>query len=157
MLDTNVVLDFMLTREPYYPDTRILMLLGYINEVELWISSAQINDLFYILTKGGKSAFNEDAKQSLKRLRQCVNVYRTGELEIDAVLDSAWLDLEDSYLYQSALSMKADYIITRNQRDFALSSIKVFDTAELLAYLREHAGTTYAEIDLATVGLYDTN
>ena len=149
MLDTNIAIDFMLSRKPHNADARKLMLLGYLHEVELWMSAAQINDLFYLLTEGGKPALNDDAKQRLKKLRQCVRIYRVGEPEIDATLDSTWLDLEDACLYYSAQSLKADYLITRNQKDFALSSIKTLSAAEFFEYLEEVEGITYQEINLA--------
>ncbi len=148
MLDTNVTLDFMLAREPHFANTRKLMLLGYLREMELWISGAQINDLLYVLTKGGKQGNIEEAIQSLKKLRQCVHVAGVGERELDAVLNSTWTDLEDAYLYQAALSLKADFIITRNQQDFALSSIRVFDAQQLFEHLATHENLTYQEIDL---------
>ncbi|MCL2827009.1 MAG: PIN domain-containing protein, partial [Eggerthellaceae bacterium] len=99
----------------------------------------------------GKPARNDIAKQGLKKLRRCVSVCRTGEQEFDAALDSAWLDLEDACLYQSALNMKADFIITRNQKDFSLSSIRVADATEFFSYLEEHEGVIYQGIDWARV------
>ena len=149
MLDTNVTIDFMLSREPFFQDAKKLMLLGYLQEAELWISGAQVNDLFYMLTRGGKPAYNDEAKQHIKKLRQCVHIYRVGEQEVDATLNSTWQDLEDACLYYSALSLKADFIITRNQQDFSLSSIKAFDAAEFLTYLEEQENLTYQEIDLS--------
>jgi len=146
MIDTNITIDFMLAREPYYADARKLMLLGFLKEAELWVSGAQMNDLFYIMTEGGKPTLNDVAKQSLKKLRQCIRIYRVGEQEIDAALDSTWSDLEDACLYHSALNLKVDFIITRNQQDFALSSIKVFDATEFFAHLKEHESLTYQEI-----------
>jgi len=148
MIDTNVALDFMLAREPYYADARKLMLLGYLKELELWVSGAQINDLFYLLTKGGKKVYNEAARLSLQKLRACMGVYRVGEQEIDAALNSTWTDLEDACLYQAALNVKADFIITRNQQDFSLSSIKALDATEFFKYLEEHKGLTYAAVEL---------
>jgi len=148
MLDTNVTLDFMLARKPHYPDVRKLMLLGYLQEAELWVSGAQFNDLFYLLTKGGKASQNESAKQHLRKLRKCIRVYRVGESEIDATLNSTWDDLEDACLYFSALNLKADFIITRNQKDFALSSIKTLNATEFFDYLRDTKSLTYEEISI---------
>lgn len=68
------------------------------------------------------------------------------EVEFDTALDSSWVDLEDACVYQCALKLKADAIITRNQKDFEKSSIKVFDCDELFAYLAEEKGLTYEEI-----------
>ena len=42
--------------------------------------------------------------------------------------------------------VEADAIITRNQKDFEKSTIKVFDCDELFAYLAEEKGFTYEEI-----------
>ena len=44
--------------------------------------------------------------------------------------------------------IKADAIITRNQKDFARSSIKVFDCDELFAYLEKEKGLVYDFIPL---------
>jgi len=147
MLDTNVALDFMLAREPYCAETNKLMLLGYLKEIELWLNGAQVNDLIYVLTKGGKPAKNEAAKLSLKKLRKCLHVFHPGEREFDAALDSTWPDLEDALLFQAALNLKADFIISRNQKDFALSSIRTLDVAEFFEHIEEHEGPIYELID----------
>jgi len=147
MLDTNILLDFMLSRVPYCADAQKLMLLGYVKEAELWVSGAQINDLFYVLTDGGKPALNDKAKESLKRLRQCVRIYKVGEPEVDATLNSNWSDLEDACLYYSALNLKTDFIITRNQQDFTLSSIKTLNAEELFTHLRENDRLSYQVVD----------
>jgi len=153
MLDTNILLDFMLSREPHNTDAQKLMLLGYVKEAELWVSGAQINDLFYVLTDGGKPALNDSAKQSLKKLRQCVHIYKVGEPEVDATLNSNWTDLEDACLYHSALNLKADFIVTRNQKDFSLSSIKVLNAEELFAHLKENKKLTYQVLSLIEKGV----
>jgi predicted nucleic acid-binding protein len=145
-LDTNIALDFMLAREPYNGAARKLMLCGFLQELELWISGAQLNDLIYILTKGGKPAYNEACKQSLQKLRQCVKVYPVGEQEIDATLNSNWPDLEDACLYQAALGAKADFIITRNPTDFVFSTIKTLTAEQVFDYIKEHQGITYDEL-----------
>jgi len=42
--------------------------------------------------------------------------------------------------------LEADAIVTRNQKDFEKSLIKVFDCDELFAYLAEEKGLVYEEI-----------
>jgi len=99
------------------------------------------------LTSGGKSSENNTARQSMQKLKQCVRILEIGEREIDAALNSAWDNLEDACLYQAALGIKADYVISRNQHDFFLSTIKTIDTEEFFIHLKETAGMTYSEID----------
>ena len=49
-------------------------------------------------------------------------------------------------MYQYALKLEADAIVTRNQKDFEKSLITVFDCDELFAYLAEEKGLTYEEM-----------
>ena len=45
LLDTNVVVDYLNEREPFYEKARLLMIGGRVGEFELWISSSQVNAL----------------------------------------------------------------------------------------------------------------
>ena len=146
MLDSSIVIDYLKTRDPFYAGARKLILLGFLAEHELWFSSAQANDVFYTLTGGGKPSLAVQLKRDLKELRRGVRICGVNEVEFDTALDSSWVDLEDACVYQCALKLKADAIITRNQKDFDKSSIKVFDCDELFAYLAEEKGLTYEEI-----------
>lgn len=146
MVDSNIVIDYLKVREPFYAGARKLMLLGFIAEHELWFSSTQANDIFYILTEGGKPSQTAQLKRDLKELRRGIRICGVNEAEFDAALDSPWVDLEDACVYQCALRLKADAIITRNQKDFEKSSIRVFDCDEFFAYLAEEQGLTYEEI-----------
>ena len=50
LLDTNVVIDYLHEREPYYEKARLLMTAGRVGEFSLWITSSQVTDLIYILS-----------------------------------------------------------------------------------------------------------
>ena len=54
LLDTNVVVDYLNEREPFYEKARLLMIGGRVGEFELWVSSSQVTDLVYILSNGGR-------------------------------------------------------------------------------------------------------
>ena len=45
LLDTNILIDFALRREPYFKQARKVMILGYLREIELWMGSSQMSDL----------------------------------------------------------------------------------------------------------------
>jgi predicted nucleic acid-binding protein len=47
-----------------------------------------------------------------------------------------WSDTEDAIQYYSALSTKADVIVTRNEKDFILSEIAIFTPSKFLAGFR---------------------
>lgn len=145
-VDTNVVIDYAAQRVPFYEKARLLFLLGFAGEMQLRMSSSQVTDVFFNLSSGGKADKRASAKRALREIRSVVGVYALNGSDIDAALDSPWEDFEDACVYQAALGVKADAIITRNQRDFARSSVKVMSPDELFVYLKEEKSVDYDEI-----------
>ena len=145
-VDTNIIIDYLDERPGFAGSARKLMLLGFLREFDLWMSSSQVIDMFYILTNGGHPSKAEGAKASSREVRKFVRVCSLGEADIDTALDSTWSDFEDACVYQCARKIRADAIITRNKKDFEKSSIKVFDCEEWFSYLAQSKGLTYEEI-----------
>ena len=79
-------------------------------------------------------------------MRKHVHICSLNEADVDAVLDSTWGDFEDACVCQSALKLKEDAIVTRNQKDFEKSSLRVFDCEEFFDHLAEDKGLAYEEI-----------
>ena len=148
LLDTNVVIDFLHEREPHYAKTRLLMTAGRVGEFDLWITSSQVTDLIYILSEGGSRTLLPQVLERLRGLRTFVNVHAVGDREVDRMLAAAWKDPEDSLIFESALAMRADAIITRNQKDFESTLVKVVDCEEFFAWMLEEFGVDYDEVAL---------
>ena len=145
-VDTNIIIDYLDERPGFAGSARKLMLLGFLREFDLWMSSSQVTDMFYILTNGGHPSKAEEVKASIREVRKFVRVCSLSEADIDTALDSTWSDFEDACVYQCARKIRADAIITRNKKDFEKSSIKVFDCDEWFSYLAQSKGLTYEEI-----------
>ena len=79
LLDTNILVDFAIRREPYFEDAKKLMLLGYLKEVELWVGSSQMGDLVHVVTEGGKPKLAKQAQELLAKLLSFIRVYATDE------------------------------------------------------------------------------
>lgn len=79
LLDTNVVVDYLNEREPFYEKARLLMIGGRVGEFELWVSSSQVTDLVYILSNGGRASEMDAAMGQLRGLRTFVNVFAASE------------------------------------------------------------------------------
>lgn len=146
LLDTNIVIDYLDVREPYYDKARLLMLTGYVGEFELWITASQVTDLIYILSEGGRHDLVPGVLERLRGLRSFVEVYATGGSEVDRMLAAAWKDPEDSLLFEAALSLRADAVITRNGKDFESSLVKVLDCEAFFEWMRDDFGLDYAEL-----------
>lgn len=148
LLDTNIVVDFLHEREPFYRKARLLMTAGRVGEFDLWITSSQVTDLIYLLSEGGRRTLLPRVLEQLRGLRTFVNVYAVGDREIDRMLAASWRDPEDSLIFESALRMRADAIVTRNQKDFESSMVKVVDCEELFVWMRRDFGLDYDEVAL---------
>ena len=148
LVDTNIIIDCLRKRQPFANSARLLIALGKLGEHELWISPTQLGDTYYLLTDGGKKALAHKVRSELQSLRQAVSVCPFGEQEAGDALSLEWDDFEDALVYEAARSVRADAIITRNQKDFEKSAIPVFDCDEFFAWFAEEHGVRYAEIDL---------
>ncbi len=146
LLDTNVIIDFLNRREPFYEDVRKLMIVGRVGEVSLWISASQMTDIVYIASDGGRSTLLPQVMERLRLLRTFINVLPVTETDVDAMLSTNWKDPEDALLFQLALRLQADAIITRDANFPASEYINVFDCAGFFEWLKTERGITYEEV-----------
>ena len=130
LLDTNIVIDFLNQREPFYEQARLLMIAGRVGEFDLWISSSLI----------------PETRERIQGLRTFVSVFAVSEREIDRMIASSWKDPEDRLLFEVALSIQADYIITRNKEDFESSLVRVLDCDDFFTWLRTDFNLNYDSI-----------
>lgn len=69
----------------------------------------------------------------LDQVRELVNVAEVDAWTVDRALKLRAKDFEDALQYYSALKINADYIITRNKKDFLFSDVAVFTPKEFLS------------------------
>ena len=148
LVDTNIVIDFLHHREPYYEQARLLMLAGRVGEFSLWIASSQVTDMIYIMTNGGNKKKVPEVLEKLRALRTFVNVYAVTNADIDKMLATTWADPEDALLVDLALKMRADGIITRDEDFPHTDMIRVQDYPTFFEWLQAEKGVSYAEIDV---------
>lgn len=127
LIDTNVILDFLMKREGLFEDARNVLALGYNKCYTLYLSSLSFSNIAYIARK----KYTGDALyECFSEIRELVNVSSVNEVEVDSAIKLRSKDFEDALQYYSAKSVKADYIITRNTKDFTYSDIKVLTPRE---------------------------
>lgn len=128
-IDTNVLIDIMAMRQPYYQHAAALFALAEMNELQLVYSSTTVANSFYILRKNYSSAKLAEAFENQRAVAEIAGVSSS---DIYAALSARWIDGEDSIQHQSALSAKCDCILTRNTKDFEKASIPVMTPEEFL-------------------------
>ena len=130
-LDTNIVIDLLDKRDPFYIDAVKLFTLAYQKKITLFVSPMTYATASYLLRKHGK----EGMRKLLNNFRQLSQITTADERVVDAALASSFDDYEDALQYYSALTRNVDVIVTKNKKDFTSASIPVLSPAELLKQL----------------------
>ncbi len=116
LIDTNVLLDFVLDREEFLEDATATINKCADDEgaIEGFVSAHSIMDMCYFL-KGKKT--REEIIDILKQLCTILTVVETTKDRILAAAERMdFKDLEDSVVNQAAIRCNADYIVTRDVR-----------------------------------------
>lgn len=129
-LDTNIILDLLANREPFYADAALIFSLADKKNVHLSVSALTFANTNYILLQSKKP---EEAKQILRKLKLLVQVLSLNEKIIELALnDNDFKDHEDALQYYTALERGVDAIITRNLKDFRKAKIPVMSADRYL-------------------------
>jgi len=130
LIDTNVILDIALQREPFVKDS--ISLFKKINEqtIQGFISATTATDIFYLLQReSGK----EKALDFLTKLTLIVDILGIDKIIIINALQSGWDDFEDAVQAHAAIENNMDVIITRNTKDYQkVNSVKIRAPADFL-------------------------
>jgi predicted nucleic acid-binding protein len=115
LLDTNVILDFALKREPFYKNAQDIIkeiangnALGY-------ITASMTTDIFYLLQKTNGKTFAFNTLVDLLIILDVLTVYKD---DVHSALHSGWDDFEDALQTHVAVRCGLDAIVTRNIKDY---------------------------------------
>jgi len=139
-LDTDVILDFVLRRGPFFHTAARLFLAGMEGRVQLLASAGSLKDVFYFARKptGNERLGSERRGREVVRiLLQVVEVCTLDRLMWEEALSSPIKDTEDALQVACAGRHLADFLVTRNIKDFAGALVpQVILPEVLLASLR---------------------
>lgn len=133
-LDTNVMIDLIIQRKPFFEQIAEITTIAEKNKIELFTSSLSFVNTFYVASKVNSK---ELVLETLKKFRIICNVSIIDELNIDKSLISDFEDFEDAVQYNSAIHHECDYIITRDKKGFKNSKITVMNSEEFLVYFKK--------------------
>jgi predicted nucleic acid-binding protein len=129
-VDTNIILDLLSKREPFYQESADLFSLADKKVIEIYISSLSIANTNYTLTRLTNS---ENAKVILRKLQLIVNILALDDKIIGLSLnDNSFPDFEDGLQYFTAIENNIDTIITRNLKDFKAAKIPVLTAKQFI-------------------------
>ena len=125
-VDTDIVLDLLARREPFYDAAARLFSLAETGHIHLSVSSLTFANLFHIL-RNQVSA--RHAHEVLRNFKQLVSVLPVDDAIIEQALKAGFTDFEDAIQYYSALTAGCSSFLTRNGRHYRKAAIPIF-TAE---------------------------
>ena len=129
-LDTNIVIDLLAKREPFYEEAAILFTMADKQQIQLFVSALTFANTNYILLHEMKP---EEAKIILRKLKLIVQVLSLDEKIVGLSLnDNDFKDYEDALQYYTALENGADAIITRNLKDYQKAKLPALTAAQFL-------------------------
>jgi len=130
LIDTNIILDWLLLREPFYIQAKEIIECCIRDEIQGCLASHTLLNIFFI-TRKDKTV--EERKEIIFMLCDNFNIIEVDkQMIITALKNKAWDDLEDGLQIQCAIKEKVNYIITRDPKGFLSSQIQVFSPGEFI-------------------------
>jgi predicted nucleic acid-binding protein len=133
-VDTNIVIDLLTKREPFYEDAAKLFSLADKNKIKLSLSTLTFANTNYILQKTNSVS---TTREILRRFKILISILTIDDKIIDLALnDNAFIDFEDAIQYYSAIENNQEMIITRNLKDFTSSKLPVMSASEFIKTIK---------------------
>lgn len=131
LIDTNVIIDSLQSREGFLEDAGRVMLRAC--DYDGYIAASSVTDIFYL-----QNRFFRDRKKAKQNLGNLLKIFRvldtTGE-DCRNALRSGMADFEDAILVDTAIRNEIDAIVTRNKKDFKGVGVEVCTPEEFLEKL----------------------
>ena len=133
LFDTNVILDVMLLRDPFYKAAALLLSEVEREKVEGFVCSTTVTTIHYLVEKA------KGRKAALFQIRNLLKIFQISQVDkscLVSALSSNIKDFEDAVLNESAYRERVDGIVTRNIKDFGGSKLTIYNPDELLKILK---------------------
>ena len=128
-VDTNILLDVLTKRDPFYENSAVIWSLVEGGIVEGYISAISVNNVFYISKK------LRDIEYAQGLVDKILKDFQIIELDYEILKLSRTIsdrDYEDLIQYFSAIRSGSKYLLTRNKDDFPETGIDILEPAEFL-------------------------
>lgn len=122
LIDTNILLDYLLTREPFYEAASNIVSICVDGKVKGCIAAHSISNMFFILRK------DYNVKERREILINLCSIFDIEGIDkgklISGLQNEDFSDFEDCLQMECAKVYGAEYIVTRNIDDYKASEVK---------------------------------
>ena len=129
LIDTNVILDYLLERQPQFNDSACVLRLCRNQQLKGFVAFHSISVIWYLMRKHPP----EERRKALTEVTDMLTVTSASHEEVvNAIQNENFSDFEDCLQEKCALNVGADFIVTNNVKDFSASQIPAVTPAEIL-------------------------
>lgn len=132
LIDTNVILDVLCNRPDFVEDSSKVWKYCETGKIEGYISALSVPNIVYILRK---ELTPQKTQEIISQIMMVFNVIDLKSADLKNAAKMLTSDFEDAIQMCCASRIKADYIVTRNIRDFKNSKISALKPTEFLERL----------------------
>jgi predicted nucleic acid-binding protein len=133
LIDLNILLDVLQKREPFYEISAALLATVETGRVKGYVAAHSVTTLFYLIRKDRSAA---EARATITNLMQFIKIAPVDQSTIEQALNLDYGDYEDAVQMISAVQCKADYLITRNVKDYQPALLTVLKPVDFLGTLK---------------------
>jgi predicted nucleic acid-binding protein len=128
--DTCIIIDALQNRVPFYPLAQQLILAAAENRIDAVLTAKALMDIHYLMRKFLHS--EEAARAEIAKLIELFEIESTTEEDCKEALRSGMSDFEDAAMAAAAGRIGADFIVTRNVKDYTRSPVPAILPGELV-------------------------
>ncbi len=134
LLDTNIVLDFVLARQPFFVEADGIFIELQNGKFEAFVSPITPINVFYTTRKERDKT---TAFSAIEELLKVVRITKSNNYIFHKALSLGFNDYEDAVQHECALAENLDAIVTRNTKDYKNASIEIYSPDEFLQILQK--------------------
>lgn len=135
LVDTNVIIDALTSREPWNISAEKIFLLGANNIVDMYITASSATDIYYLIRKHLHNV--KAAKQVMGKLYSLMGILEVTGMDCLEAIISPVVDYEDAVVEKVAYRKDMDYIVTRNIKDYQNGSVEAILPDDFINLLQE--------------------
>ena len=135
LIDVNVLIDAIEDRKPFNTAAQQIILYIERQYTESFVTVDSITNLYYVVHHITHSKIK--TRQIIASTLKLFHILDVNESDCHLALASGRPDFEDAILIETAHRHHIDYIVTRNPKDFAHSSVPALSPADFLTKIQK--------------------
>lgn len=133
LVDTNIILDFLLEREPFLKSTEAFFERIVTGQIMGYVSASSVTDIFYITERQTRDI--DKAQRAIALILKLFQICPVDYTTLSTAYNFGLPDFEDAVQVACAIAQQLDAIVTRNAKDFPVATVPVLNVNQILERL----------------------